>query len=283
MPAGACASRAAAAGRCARRARPAPCPAARCVGSASVAFQRPSVLHDAALVDQLAEDLLEEERVALGAREDRAARRVAEPVDVEQVRDELASRVLAERAEEDRREVAAPAAPGRARAAQLGPRRAHEEQRPLRSVGELLEQVEQRRVGPVDVVDHDDERLALGEHREQRAPRAVQLDAERRRLEPRELLVAGVEADRERERGGRRSGEIGQQLRGERLDPRDRDLGRVVVGDAGDALQDLGERPVGDALAVGEAAPDQDPRARPAARAARARAGSCPRPARRRS
>ena len=38
-------------------------------------------------------------------------------------------------------------------------------------------------------------------------------------------------------------------------------VGRVVVRDAGEALQDLGERPVGDAVAVGEAAPDEDPRA----------------------
>ena len=81
---------------------------------------------------------------------------------------------------------------------------------PLRSVGDLLEQVEQRRVGPVDVVDHDDERLALGEHREQRAPGAVQLDAERGRLEPRELLVARVEADRERERRRPRRGRSGR-------------------------------------------------------------------------
>ena len=217
-------------------------------------------MHDAALVDQLAEDLLEEERVALGAGEDRAARRVAEAVDVEQVRDELGRCVLAERAEENGREVAAAAAPGGARAGQRGTRRADEEERAAGSVGDLLEQVEERRVGPVDVVDHDDERLALGEHREQRAPGAVQLDTERGRLEPGELLVARVETDRERERSGRVR-QIGEKLGGERLDPRDADVGRVVVRDAGEALQDLGERPVGDAVAVGEAAPDEDPRA----------------------
>ena len=58
---------------------------------------------------------------------------------------------------------------------------------------------------------------------------------------------------------------------------------RVVVGDPGRALDHLGERPVGDALAVGQAAAGEHGRALDAVERTRARAGSCRRRARRRS
>ena len=72
------------------------------------------------------------------------------------------------------------------------------------------------------------------------------------------------------------SPQLGAQLR-------DRLLNRVVVGDPGRDLDHLGERPVGDALAVRERAADEDARAPRRPRGTRARAGSCRRRARRRS
>ena len=62
----------------------------------------------------------------------------------------------------------------------------------------------------------------------------------------------------------------------------DRLLDRVVVGDPGRDLDHLGERPVGDALAVRQAAADEHGRALERRRRTRARAGSCRRRARRR-
>src|SRR5581483_8465977 len=78
--------------------------------------------HDPPLVDQLAQDLLEEERVALGPGEYLRACVVAQAVDVEQVGDELGCRVLRQRSQEDGRDVAATAAPLGTGGGQLGPR-----------------------------------------------------------------------------------------------------------------------------------------------------------------
>ena len=85
----------------------------------------------------------------------------------------------------------------------------------------------------------------------------MQLDAKRGRLQALERVVPGVEAQGERQRRSP-AREIREELGGERLDPPHRILSRIVVGQPGDRLEDLGERPVGDALAVREAATDED-------------------------
>ena len=112
----------------------------------------------------------------------------------------------------------------------------------------MLDQLEQRLLGPVDVLEDEDQR-----------PRVGQLGGPLARR-PGDLLLAALgldpleHADGEREQVGNRVvAALGAQLR-------DRLLNRVVVGDPGRNLDHLGERPVGDALAVRKRASDEDAR-----------------------
>ena len=80
-----------------------------------------------------------------------------------------------ERLQGHAREVPAAAAPSRPPGGELGARGAQEQGTLPRRVGELLQQVEQRRVRPVDVLDHRRRRPLGGERREERTPRRVEL------------------------------------------------------------------------------------------------------------
>ena len=114
-----------------------------------------------------------------------------------------------------------------------------------REAADVLDEVEQGRLGPVHVVDDDDERPLARERLEEPADR------------PEGLLRPRVRGLGEAHRAG---------------DPLRDQLGAVVVADelgdrglrssSGDLLDDLRERPVGDPLAVGEAPADDDTRAR---------------------
>ena len=66
--------------------------------------------------------------------------------------------VARERFERDRRHVPLAATPPRAPVGELWTGGTHEQHGSDDSVYELLEKVEQRRAGPVDVLDHDDDR-----------------------------------------------------------------------------------------------------------------------------
>ena len=121
-------------------------------------------------------------------------------------------------------------------------------------------EVEQRRLRPVDVVEHDDERAALGE------------DLDEPPDGPEDLGRAGTRSSpgRSPRRGGRRR--PGSPTSAERAWPRAR-VGRVVLVDAGRLADDLDQRPEGDAVAVRQAAAADDvaprPRSRPGTRAIR--------------
>ena len=213
------------------------------------------------LVDQVADDLLEEERVALGALEDAAAHAVGERLDVEQERDEPGALLAAQRLERDRAEAPAPAAPVGARAKQVGARGAQEEDRPVEALGELVEDVEHGRVGPVEVLDDGDDGGAPGGGGEQRSPRRDELAVEVARIERAERILRRPQPQGRRERGrGPRGlgGEIGIDARLHEL----RDLRRgllCAIGVEHDCLglEHLGQRRERGALAVRQAAPDQ--------------------------
>ena len=104
----------------------------------------------------------------------------------------------------------------------------------------MLDEVEKRVLGPVDVLEHEHERLRL---RELLRPRARR---------PGELLAAPLALHRGQDPGGQ-----AQQV-GDRLDLAggaqllERLLGRVVVGDACSSLDHLGQRPVRHPLAIRE-------------------------------
>ena len=115
--------------------------------------------HQRAVVDQGAEELLDVQGVALGRFRDPGPHRGRERAAGHERVDQLQRRPLGQRLEQDRRGVELAAAPGRAVVEELGTRRADEQDRRVAGeVGDRLEQVEQGRLGPVDVVDEDDER-----------------------------------------------------------------------------------------------------------------------------
>ena len=97
-----------------------------------------------------------------------------------------------------------PPQPGRS-LGQLRSRRTDQERRPDDSVGELLQQVEQRLIGPMDVIDHRDDRRSARERREQRTPRCVDLEADLARLHRSEGERWILHADAVGERGRRLS------------------------------------------------------------------------------
>src|SRR4029078_12383966 len=124
----------------------------------------------------------------------------------------------AKRVEQGRRAVELPAAPAGLRVEQLGACDAEkEDRRSPREVGDVLDELEERRLGPVDVVEHDD-------------------------LGP----LGGALLEETTERKLRLGGRAAEHR--VRLDP--------------DREQQLDERPVGDALAVVEAAAVEDVRLR---------------------
>src|SRR5207237_4703427 len=99
--------------------------------------------------------------------------------------DELRALPGLERLELERRRAHAPASPCRTDVEQLRPRNAQEEQRLLaHPCGEMLDQLEQRLLAPVHVLEDEHERLPGGELLSPRARR------------PRDLLLAALALDR---------------------------------------------------------------------------------------
>ncbi len=150
--------------------------------------------------------------------------------------DELMRLRVRQSVERQQRPVRQRGHPHRARLHELGPGEAEQQDRmPAREGDEVLEQVEQSRLGPVDVVDHDHERALPGHPLQQPSDGPERLlglggavgQADRGQDQPRDLLVSF------------------EQL----VEP----LARVVAAELPD---DLGQRTVGRALAVGRAAPD---------------------------
>ena len=132
------------------------------VGDAS----RPAV--PGAALEQHADRLLDEQRVALGPLEQllrqrgRDLTRGSGELDDELLDEQLAL-VRRERLQLDRGRAHAPSAPPRPRVEQLGPGEAEDEKRRADPVREVLDQVEKRLLGPVDVLEEENERLDVAE------------------------------------------------------------------------------------------------------------------------
>ena len=151
--------------------------------------------------------------------------------------DELVRVVVAERLEHDERRARARRRPGRPHVEEVGARGAEDEDRRVaRRRGHVLDQVEQRRVGPVEVVDDEHERPRRGERLEEPPERPGGLVGR---------AAAVALADRAGDEPGR---EVAVPVVREEL---------VEVADV---AHDVCERQVGDAFAVRGAAADDDPR-----------------------
>ena len=114
--------------------------------------------------------LLDEERIAFRRVQDPRAQRVISRCAVEQGRDECVGVGGRERLEQHRRRIQLAPAPVRPAVEQLGPCHAEQENRRITAqVGDVVDEIEERLLAPVDVVQYDDER-GIGSHRLQQHP-----------------------------------------------------------------------------------------------------------------
>ena len=195
--------------------------------------------------------LLDEERIALGLVEQARTHLPGHLVFLEQRVGERLALLARERLELDRGRADAPASPARPDVEQLGPREADDQQRALaHPLREMVDQLEQRLLGPVDVLEDHDQRLDVGQLVGELACRPRDLRLRRARPRP-------PPSRRRRARAARRS----PRRRSTRSASRLRRLHRIVVRDPGGRLDHLGQRPVRDALAVRQRAAGEDRRA----------------------
>ncbi len=208
------------------------------------------------VVDQGRERLLDEQRVSRGRVGDSRHQRRVEVVGAHQRADQSLATFLAQRLQQHRRGVELASAPGPALLQQLGPGQAQQQDRRLPGpVGDMLDQVQQGRLGPVHVIEPDDQRTLLGERGQKRADR------------PEALLrtdLGSAQADQRRQpvhHGGGVADDVVDPV--QQLAQAAPALGRALVrGHAGRLADHLHQRPVGDALAVGQAASGEHRRPR---------------------
>ena len=180
------------------------------------------------------EKLLDEERVAVGRLQDFGAGRTRECAVVEERVHECVHLRLDERLQREERRIVPERRPGWSRLQQLGPPTAEQQDRPLAAeAGHVLDEIEEPGLGPMEVLEDDDQRPVAGQRLEQRADRPVG-------------LVRRPSALRSADGGRDRIGnEFCVLVRAEEL------YETVPRLAAGNLPNDLDERPVGDALAIG--------------------------------
>ena len=116
--------------------------------------------------------LLGIQRIATGTVEQCALQLGLEQRPFAQPRDQPRGLIVREWSERDVRGVQLPAAPSRATFEQVEPRRTEDEHRDVaHPVGEMLDEVEQAVVGPLDVLEHEHDGVLLGERLEEPPPR----------------------------------------------------------------------------------------------------------------
>ena len=124
------------------------------------------------VVSQHCEHLLDEQRVPLGRVDDAITKRRSDLPVVHEPLDQPLGLVVVERREGDETRTGPGRRPRRASIEDVGPCEAEEQDRsPAREAEDVFEQVEQRRLGPVNVVHRDDERSRGGQRLEETAKR----------------------------------------------------------------------------------------------------------------
>ena len=215
-----------------------------------------------ALLGQVRVQLLEEERVSLGALDEQRAH-LARNLRRAQVVEQRPRFGILQRLEPDRLRVPA-ATPGGMPLEQLRPSRADEQQRPRDLVQRSFEQVEQGLLGPVEILHEHDRGLRGGQLRQERDAAGVQCFPRRERVE----LGVGRVAEHE-----------GEDLVA--AEPLRHRLGRVRLEQPQLLAEHVGDRAIRRAGAVGDTAsgaPSGSGRWQRAPPRARGRAVSCRRP-----
>jgi hypothetical protein len=104
------------------------------------------------------QQLLDEQRVSLCRLENLSALEITQLPLAELVIEESISRRVIQRTQHERRNMGAPSTPGRTHLEQLGPGQADQQDRAPTPVNEVLDEVQQRCIGPVNIVDDQEER-----------------------------------------------------------------------------------------------------------------------------
>ena len=201
------------------------------------------IAHEPAVVDELGDHLLDEQRVSLGRggnpRPDLGRQGRPTRLDIDQ---SIGVRP-GQRLEADHLGVGHVGRPPGARLKQLGSSGTQDQQRAVGPGRGQLEHVEELGLGPVDVLDDHHQRDRPREQLKRAADGPG--DVVRRDL-------AWLEAEKGRE-DTLDSARLGS-LTGQCRQPRARSLDRVVLGDPRRRAKDLPDRPVGDPVAVRQAA-----------------------------
>src|SRR3990170_2315234 len=205
-------------------------------------------------LDEHTDRLLDKEWIALGPLERllgerrrhlaRCARELRE-----KLLDEQLALFLGERLELDRRRTDASSTPPRPRLEQLGTGETDDEERRAHEVREMLDQIEQRNLGPVDVFEEQDQRLDVRDALHYLACR------------PGDLLWAALALQRLHQPGGEAEHVCDGILCAALTELLERLLEGVVVRDARRRLDHLRERPIRDAFPIRQGATDEAARA----------------------
>ena len=204
-------------------------------------------LHEKATVEQHPHRLDGVQRDAFGPFQDLLAQLRRQPR--HQTDEQLLHSLRGERLEVERGEVAVPRAPGRPLLEELGPRqRDHEQRLVARPLEQVLDEVEQRGICPLHVLEGEDRRVRVGQTLEEQAPGCEKVLP----------LLRSAFAEREqlREPGLDEAPllRIEQVLLERCLQLLQRHLRPLVLGDPAAPPHHVRQRPVGHALAVREAA-----------------------------
>ncbi len=204
------------------------------------------LLDEESAVEQHPHHLHGVQRHAFGASQDLVPQLLWQPGD--EPREELVHWLGSERLEGDGGEGPAARAPRRPPLEQLRARERHHVDRMIaRPLEEVLDEIEQARVGPLHVLERQEDGIGVGEALEEESPGAEKL-----------LLLACLvllQSEQVRESGLDEAAVLLVEVLGERraqLLERRRRL--FVFGDAAPHPDHVRERPVGHALAVGETA-----------------------------
>jgi hypothetical protein len=217
-----------------------------------------------ALLDQGGQQLLQEQRVALGRLGDRPGGRLGQGHRPGQDGQQPGRLGVVQRLQQHGGGVQHAPGPAGPLLQELGPGHGDQQDGGAAGVvGHVLDQVEQARLGPVEVVQHDHQGPPAGQQLQQPPERPGRLlGRPGRGLQPDQLGDPGGDVVafaflRAAGRVARSPAVVGQQP----AQPGGGLGRRVGVGDAGGLADELGHRPVGDPLAVGQAAAAQHGRA----------------------
>src|SRR5437879_2583576 len=114
----------------------------------------------AAVLGDHPQHLLEEQRVSLGRLDNATAGSLVDPELARKARDEFLALECTEPLQQHGGRIQLAPTPGRARVEQLRPRDAEQQDRSVAApVGDMLDEVEERRFGPVKIIEDEDERI----------------------------------------------------------------------------------------------------------------------------